>query len=54
MSFVQSDIDALFGVDNHGQPQDELNLEFPDDQQANWNLDDKIKLVVYLYIISIW
>ena len=44
MSFVQSDIDALFGVDNYVQPQDEPNLEYPDDQRANWNHGVKIKL----------
>jgi len=35
MSFVQSDVDALFGIDHNGQPQDEPNLEYPDDRQAN-------------------
>ena len=54
MSFVQSDVDALFGIDYNGQPQDELNLEYPDDRQANWYLDDNTELVVCLYIIRTW
>ena len=53
MSFVQSDVDALFGIEYNGQPQDEPNLEYPDDRQANWNLDDNTVLVVCLYIIRI-
>ena len=54
MSFVQSDVDALFGIEYNGQPQDETNLEYPDDRQANWYLDDNTELVVCLYIIRTW
>ena len=54
MSFVQSDVDALFGIDYNGQPQDEPNLEYPDDRHTNWNLDDNTVLVVCFYIIRIW